>query len=43
MVLIRDNTLIVDGKSYGTLGNGDQIAIDFGKVRVNSEIRGEGR
>lgn len=42
-VLIRDNTLTVNGKSYGSLGEGDQIAIDFGKVRVNSEVRSEVR
>jgi hypothetical protein len=42
-VLIRDNTLTVNGKSYGTLREGDQIAIDSGKVRVNSEIRAEVR
>ena len=40
-VLIRDNTLTVNGKSYGTLSEGDQIAIDYGKVRVNSEVRAE--
>lgn len=40
-VLIRDNTLTVNGKSYGTLSEGDQITIDFGKVRVNSEVRAE--
>ena len=43
MVLIRDNTLTVNGKSYGTLIEGDQIAIDYGKVRVNSEVRAEVR
>ena len=42
-VLIRDNTLTVNGKSYGTLTAGDQIAIDYGKVRVNSEVREEVR
>ena len=42
-VLIRDNTLTVNGKSYGPLREGDQIAIDFGKVRVNSEVRDEVR
>ena len=42
-VLIRDNTLTVNDKSYGTLRDGDQIAIDFGKVRVNSEVRAEVR
>lgn len=42
-VLIRDNTLTVNGKSYGTLIEGDQIAIDYGKVRVNSEVRAEVR
>ena len=43
MVLIRDNTLTVNGKSYGPLREGDQISIDFGKVRVNSEVRDEVR
>jgi hypothetical protein len=42
-VLIHDNTLNVNGKSYGTLSAGDQIAIDFGKIRVNSEVRTEVR
>ena len=42
-VVIRENTLTVNGKSYGTLSEGDQIAIDFGKVRVNSEVRAEVR
>ena len=40
-VLIRDNTLTVNGKSYGTLIEGDEIAIDYGKVRVNSKLRAE--
>lgn len=42
-VLIRDNTLTVNDKSYGMLNAGDQIAIDYGKVRVNSEVRAEVR
>ena len=42
-VLIRDNTLTVNGKSYGTLTEGDEIAIDHGKVRVNSKVRAEAR
>ena len=42
-VLIRDNTLTVNGKSYGVLEDGDQIAIYYGKVRVNSEVREEVR
>ena len=42
-VLIRDNVLTVNGKSYGTLSEGDQIVIDYGKVRVNSEVRAEAR
>ena len=42
-VLIRDNTLTVNGKSYGALIDGDKIAIDYGKVRVNSEVRAEVR
>ena len=42
-ILIRDNTLTVNGKSYGTLNEGDAIAIDYGKVRVNSKVRAEVR
>ena len=42
-ILIRDKTLTVNGKSYGTLNDGDEIAIDYGKVRVNSELRAEVR
>jgi hypothetical protein len=42
-VLIRGNTLSVNGKSYGTLNEGDWIAVDYGKVRVNSEVRAEVR
>ncbi len=42
-VLIRDNLLTVNGKSYGTLTDGDQISIDHGNVRVNSEVRAEVR
>ena len=42
-VLIRDNTLTVNGKSYGKLIEGDQIEIDHGKVQVNSRVREEVR
>jgi hypothetical protein len=42
-VLIRDNTLTVNGKSYGMLTERDRITIDYGKVRVNSEVRAEVR
>ena len=42
-VLIRGNMLSVNGKSYGTLNQGDRIAVDYGKVRVNSEVRAEVR
>jgi hypothetical protein len=42
-ILIRDNTLTVNSKSYGTLIEGDEIAIDYGKVRVNSKVREEVR
>lgn len=42
-VLIRDNLLTVNGKSYGNLTERDQITIDYGKVRVNSEVRAEMR
>ena len=40
-VEIRDNNLTVNGKSYGTLNEGDLIAVDYGKVRVNREVRSE--
>lgn len=42
-VSIRGNTLSVNGKSYGTLKRGDWIAVDYGKVRVSSEVRDEVR
>ena len=42
-VEIRENTLTVNGKSYGTLDEGDLVAVDFGKVRVNLEVREEVR
>lgn len=42
-VAINGSTLSVNDKSYGTLSEGDRIAIDFGKVRVNSEVREEAR
>ena len=42
-ILIRDSMLTVNDKSYGMLTEGDQIAIDHGKVRVNSEARAEVR
>ena len=38
---IKGRVLSVNGKSYGMLSEGDRIAIDFGKVRVNSEVREE--
>ena len=40
-VAINARMLSVNGKSYGTLSDGDRIAVDFGKVRVNSEVREE--
>ena len=40
-VTIRGNMLSVNGKSYGPLAQGDWVAIDYGKVRVNSEVRAE--
>lgn len=40
---IKGSALSVNGKSYGTLSEGDRIAIDFGKVRVNLEVREEVR
>ena len=42
-ILIRDNTITVNGKSYGALNEGDEIAVDYGKVRVNSKVRAEVR
>ena len=42
-VLIRDNALTVNGKSYGKLIEGDQIEIDYGEVHVNSRVREEVR
>lgn len=42
-VLIRGNLLSVNGRSYGTLNEGDKITVDYGKVRVNSEVREEVR
>lgn len=42
-VVISDNRLTVNDKSYGTLNEGDHVAVDYGKVRVNREIRAEVR
>jgi len=42
-VSIRLNMLTVNGKSYGPLKDFDRITIDYGKVRVNSEVRTEVR
>ena len=42
-ILIRGNLLSVNGRSYGTLNERDKIAVDYGKVRVNSEVREEVR
>ena len=38
-VLIRDSTLTVNGKSYGTLNQGDRVAINYGSVSVSSTRR----
>ena len=40
-VSISRNTLTVNGKSYGTVNEYDRINVDYGKVRVNSEVRVE--
>lgn len=40
-VVIRGSLLTVNDKSYGTINDYDQIAIDYGKVRVNSKVREE--
>jgi hypothetical protein len=42
-ISIRDTTLSVNGKSYGTLNDNDSVAVDWGKVRVNSTVREEVR
>ncbi len=42
-VVIRENMLTVNDKSYGRLNEGDQVAVDYGKVRVNREVRAEVR
>ena len=42
-VLISRNMLSVNGKSYGTINPRDWVAVDYGKVRVNSEVRAEVR
>ncbi|HVQ38721.1 MAG TPA: hypothetical protein VMS31_14380 [Pyrinomonadaceae bacterium] len=38
-VLIKDNSLNVNGSSYGTLNDGDMIAVNYGRVTVNSASR----
>ena len=42
-ILIRDNTLNVNGKSYGTLNENDIVAVTYGKVSVNSTLRSADR
>lgn len=42
-VKLRGNMLSVNDRQYGTLNEYDQIAVDYGKVRVNSEVRAEVR
>ena len=42
-ILIRDNTLNVNGKSYGTLNENDTIAVNYGRVSVNSTLRAADR
>ena len=38
-VLIRGDELIVNGKSYGALKQGDVITVDHGRVLVNEQIK----
>jgi len=38
-VYIQDHALNVDGKSYGTLNDGDTVAVNRSEVRVNSTPR----
>jgi len=38
-VRLDGNALSVNGKSYGTLNEGDTIAVNYGNVRVNSTAR----
>ena len=42
-ILIRDNLLNVNGKSYGTLNENDIIAVNYGNVSVNSTRRAADR
>ena len=42
-ILIRDNTLTVNGKPYGTLNENDIIAVNYGNVSVNSTLRAADR
>ena len=37
MVYIEDHALNVNGKSYGTLNDGDMIAVNYSEVAVNSK------
>ena len=38
-VRLDGNALTVNGKSYGSVNEGDEIAINYGYVRVNSTAR----
>jgi hypothetical protein len=38
-VRLDGNALYVNGKSYGTLNEGDTIVVNYGNVRVNSTAR----
>jgi hypothetical protein len=34
-IVIRDGALVVNGKSYGRLNQGDTVTVDHGKVLIN--------
>jgi hypothetical protein len=34
-IVIRDEALVVNGKSYGRLSQGDAVTVDHGKVLIN--------
>jgi len=38
-IMIRDDELTVNGKTYGHLGQGDKVTVDHGKVLINDNSR----
>lgn len=41
-VVIRNETLFVNGRSYGHLKSGDSILVDHGTVSLNQQVRDDG-